>query len=317
MTHVPPPPGGPQSTPIYSHATQPPHASPARSSGKLVSILLAIIVGLAVGFGVRGLWPPQDPPSPSAFDPDCERILLAQSVSQLENGDVVALLQELETDDDVIGHIREHDTDFRFGPEDLYCLGKAGIPLEVLREMLEPAPAPVEVAETKPLPRAPKETKPSGILLASGTPIVLRLEKEVHTKTISVGQSVPLKVAEPIQVQGVTLVTKGTPVYAEVVKARKGRIMGKGAELSLKVTTVRAVDGQMIRLDALRHWYANSKTEAVNFADGVDADARQKYDAEDEVVKFSPGVFIKGKNIVLPAGTHLTIYNPRPCHIRA
>lgn len=362
MTHVPPPPATTPPTPPVNQ-TRLQQAPPPRSGRKILPVLLAAVIGGAVGF-IAGAFKPLEPAKPpvaSGVDLDCERILQADSVSLVENGDVVALLQEMESEDDVIGYIREQDTDFRFHPEDLYCLADAAVSTNVLREMLglvateaveaageeaiadsdvadetvqppkpprrqpratpkpQPRPkAPVQRKVTAPAPVTPKiePRQPSGMLLPKGSPIVLKLLQEVHTKKISVGQSVPFEVAEPILVGGVTVIAGGTPVYAEVLDARRGRIMGKGAELSLKFTTVRALDGQMIRLDRIKEWAANSKDEAVDFADKVNADAREKYDSEDEVVDFSPGVFFKGKNIILPEGTHLTIYTPADCRIK-
>lgn len=308
MPHVPPPPPQPSSMP------SPPHGLPARSN-RLVPVALAIVLGLGAGYLVREVWPPELPPPPG-IDLDCDRSLATYSVSRLENGDVVALLQELGSEEDVLERLRQQDRDFRFDPESLYCLAQAAVPLGVLREMLAP-PKPVEIVKTVQVSSKPKVEEPSGVLLPRGTPIVLQLQQEVHTKSIGVGQSVPMEVAEAVQVDGVTVISRGAPVYAEVRRARRGRIMGKGAELALELTTVRAVDGQMLPLKVTLAWSANSKDEAVSFVEGVDQELRDKYDRDDEVAKFSLGVFVRGQNVILPSGMHLTIFNPAAHRVRA
>lgn len=310
MSQVPPPP--PHLPPLPS----PPPGRPARSHRRIL-VVLPVVLGLVGGYLAHALWAPEPPAPPPPMDLalDCERSLATYSVSRLENGDVVALLQELGSEEDVLERIRQQDRDFRFDPESLYCLAQAAVPLAVLREMLAP-PKPVEIVKTVQVSAKPKE-KPSGILLPRGTPIVLQLQQEVHTKSIGVGQSVALAVAEPVQVDGVTVIPRGAPVYAEVRRARRGRIMGKGAELALELTTVKAVDGQMLPLKITLAWSANSKDEAVAFVEGVDQELRDKYDRDDEVAKFSLGVFVRGQNVILPSGMNLTIYTPRAHSIQA
>lgn len=312
MTHVPSPPSGP---PSHHYSTQRLQAPSARRSKTWVAVVLAVLVALAAGFIAGANLKPQ--PTPTA-DIDCQRVLAAPSVSRLENGDVVALLQELDSADDVIAHIQNADQEFRFDAKNLYCLGEAAVPLRVLREMLAPSltgGTPTPVVPTPVVPAKRKE--PEGILLAEGTPITLRLQQEVNTKRISVGQSVAFEVIEPVQVQGVTLIRQGTPMYAEVTRAKKGRMFGQPAELEIQLTTVRAVDGQSLAFRQTASWTANDREDAAILIDDAGNRAVDELDENNEVERVPIGAFVRGKNVILPAGTTLTIYSPDSFRIQA
>ena len=128
------------------------------------------------------------------------------------------------------------------------------------------------------------------------------------------GHSVGFEVIEPVRVQGVTLIAKGTPVYAEVIRAKKGRMFGKPAVLEVMMSAVKAVDCQLLSLQTALVWNANDRKEAAK----VIGEVGQKAVDEVEGGRFGDlpiGAFVRGKNVILPQGTTVTVQSPRDFRI--
>jgi hypothetical protein len=89
-----------------------------------------------------------------------------------------------------------------------------------------PAPAPVE---------APK---PEPIVMPAGTPLVVTVDQTLSSKTSTTGQTFLATVAQPVTVDGRTVIPKGSSVTGTVITAKqKGKIKGEG-ELSLTLTGI-------------------------------------------------------------------------------
>jgi hypothetical protein len=83
-----------------------------------------------------------------------------------------------------------------------------------------------QAASTLPNPPAPAQAvsaAPSDgrLMLAQGTPVPLTFEADVSSKTASVGDPVPLKLGEDLQIGNVVVAPKGTPTSALVTQVDK------------------------------------------------------------------------------------------------
>ena len=116
------------------------------------------------------------------------------------------------------------------------------VPLESV-SMLKTAkrgakPAPAALAK-KPAAAAPQMLK-----LFDGTPVRLKLGRNVSSSDAHTGDEVPFEVTEDVVVTGFTVIRKGTKASGTVTEvAPKGRF-GKNGKLTLSLTAVRLVDGQ-------------------------------------------------------------------------
>ena len=90
------------------------------------------------------------------------------------------------------------------------------------------------------------------ITLPAGTTVVLELAQRVSPKSVSIGNVVRFKVRENVKVNGKTVIASGSTVMGKVTSVRK-TCNGTGASISLEVEDVKAVDGQMIKLNSGVH----------------------------------------------------------------
>jgi hypothetical protein len=106
--------------------------------------------------------------------------------------------------------------------------------------MASPAPNPAaETARRTP----PTAARPDGVVVASGTRILMRLTNPVNTKRTVAGDRVYLQTAVPIFVDGRLVIPRDSYVTGTVTEAqRAGRIKGKSA-LNLRFESVTLPNG--------------------------------------------------------------------------
>ena len=111
-------------------------------------------------------------------------------------------------------------------------------PAIVNAQVIAPAPAPVAVAPVS-----------VNAVLRTGTEVPLRLSEELTTqgKKLRVGQRFRMTVAEPVIVQGVTVIPVGSPAVGEITDVRNKGMWGKSGHLNARILHV-TVDGRQIRL---------------------------------------------------------------------
>lgn len=125
----------------------------------------------------------------------------------------------------------------------------------------------------------------SAHLCPADTEVHLKMLAPVASNTHKHGDHFPLEVVEPVRVDDVVVIPAGAQGEGEVVHAAKGGFGGKAGELILVSRFVRVGD-QTVKL---RSFSAGNGSDRVNLAIGLSF-----------VVI---GVFVRGSEIVLPAGT--------------
>jgi hypothetical protein len=150
------------------------------------------------------------------------------------------------------------------------------------------APVVQPVAATAPLPIAPPIT--GNAILRTGTEVPLRLEEELTTKgkQLRVGQRIHLTTAEPVMVNGVTVIPVGTPAEGEITDVRNKGMWGKSGHLAARILYM-TVYGRQIRLSG------NFDDKGV--AGGWGAAAVAAF------VFLPAGFFMTGTSAKVPAGT--------------
>jgi len=108
----------------------------------------------------------------------------------------------------------------------------------------EPATTPAV-----PVAAAIAEAPTKNAMLRAGSPVVLRLMEEITTKkkAARVGQRFMMEVAEPVIVNGVTVVPSGTPAWGEITNVRNKGMWGKSGKLDARILYMR-INGRQIRL---------------------------------------------------------------------
>jgi hypothetical protein len=143
-----------------------------------------------------------------------------------------------------------------------------------------PAPAPASPIA------APATTN---AVLRTGTPVPLRLSEELTTKgkKLRVGQRFHMEVAEPVIVQGVTVIPVGSPAVGELTDVRNKGMWGKSGHLGARILYV-TVNGRQIRL--------SGAFDDKGVAGGVGAVAVSA------LVFLPAGFFMTGTSARIPAG---------------
>jgi hypothetical protein len=86
-------------------------------------------------------------------------------------------------------------------------------------------------------------------VLRAGTPVALRMAETLSTqgKKLKSGYRFNLEVAEPVVLNGVTVIPSGTPAVGEVTDVRNKGMWGKSGHINARLLYLR-VNGRQIRL---------------------------------------------------------------------
>jgi hypothetical protein len=106
-----------------------------------------------------------------------------------------------------------------------------------------PQPSPSAVAQPKPAPGF-------AFGLEDGTPVPLKLARELSSATESTGNRVDFEVAEDVKVNGLVVIPKGEMAWGTIVDAKPKRRLGRAGKLDVRIDEVRLADGERVRLRA-------------------------------------------------------------------
>src|SRR5713101_3030390 len=165
------------------------------------------------------------------------------------------------------------------------------------------------------LPQAPQQNKdqqpppkieaaplkqPLAFGLEDGTPIKLRLTRNLSSADATTGDRVDFEVLEDIKVKDVIVVPRGGLALATVTEAQHKRRMARGGKLDVNIDDVRLVDGEKAPLRAVKEVKGGGHTGAMTGA------------MVGTAIVFFPAaplfLFMHGKDITIPKGTEITAY---------
>ena len=173
-----------------------------------------------------------------------------------------------------------------------------------------PGPAPKDNPKTSQSESAP-QAKPSpaasvsipalvGFGLEDGTPVKLRLTRNLSSGTDKKGDTVDFEVLEDVSVQGVIVAPRGGVAWATITDAQAKRRMGRGGKLDVNIDTLRLKDGEKIALRAVKDNKGGGHVGAMTGAMVATG------------IVFFPAaplfLFMHGKDIDIPKGTEITAY---------
>jgi len=140
-----------------------------------------------------------------------------------------------------------------------------------------------------------------------GTPIKLRLRENVSSATARTGQEVPFETVDEVQVDGVTVLPKGSTAVAVVTEAESKRTMGRAGKLNMAISYARLKDGGKVALRAVSEQKGGSHTGAMTGA--MVATSLIVWPAAPFFL------FMKGKDITIPQGTEITAFVDGDLHV--
>jgi hypothetical protein len=164
-----------------------------------------------------------------------------------------------------------------------------------------PAQSPQEAkAQSVQKPEPPSLKQPFAFGLEDGTPIKLRLTRNLSSADATAGDRVDFEVLEDIKVKDVIVVPRGGLALATVTEAQHKRRMARGGKLDVNIDDVRLVDGEKAPLRAVKEVKGGGHTGAMTGA------------MIGTSIVFFPAaplfLFMHGKDITIPKGTEVTAY---------
>ncbi|MFP5278000.1 MAG: PEGA domain-containing protein [Acidobacteriota bacterium] len=143
--------------------------------------------------------------------------------------------------------------------------------------------------------------------LFDGTPVKLRLSQTISSADAKVGQEVPFEVIEDVQVDGVTVLPKGSTAIGTVTEAQPKRRMGRGGKLNVTISYARLADNEKVALRAVKDTSGGGHVGAMTGAMVATG------------IVFFPAaplfLFMHGKDITIPQGTEITAFVEGDMHL--
>jgi hypothetical protein len=164
------------------------------------------------------------------------------------------------------------------------------------------AAAGTAAGDTKqPTGAAPQVTPAlTGFGLEDGTPVKLRLTRNLSSASDKKGDTVDFEVVEDLNVSGVLVIPRGSTAWATITEAQPKRRMARGGKLDVNIDTVRLKDGEKVALRAVRENKGGGHVGAMTGAMVATG------------IVFFPAaplfLFMHGKDINIPKGTEITAY---------
>ena len=139
-----------------------------------------------------------------------------------------------------------------------------------------------------------------GFVLQDGTPIKLRLNRNVSSSDARVGEGVDFEVLEGISVNGVEVIAKGGLALGTVTEAQPKRRMARGGKLDMNIDSVRLADGGKTALRAVKEAKGGGHTGAMTA--GIVATGLLVWPAAPFFL------LMHGKDVTVPKGAEITAY---------
>ena len=110
----------------------------------------------------------------------------------------------------------------------------------------EKAPPPVSAAP-EPAAAPPTGQKQNAIVLKEGTEVKLKFAQSVTSRVARPGQMIEFAVAEPVIVDGMTLIDKGARSIGYVAGSSSAGGVGKGGVMEIRMEAIRS-HGRMVKI---------------------------------------------------------------------
>jgi hypothetical protein len=145
-----------------------------------------------------------------------------------------------------------------------------------------------------------KTLLPGQFIFQDGTPIKLRLTRNVSSADAHEGESVDFEVLEDVAATGIVVVPKGSVAIGTVTEAQPKRRMGRAGKLEIVLDYVRLADTEKAAIRAVKDAKGGSHT--VGMTAGIVATGLLFFPAAPFFL------FMHGKDITVPKGAEVTGY---------
>jgi len=139
------------------------------------------------------------------------------------------------------------------------------------------------------------------VTVPDGTEVRLILKERMSSATAEQDQKVRFEVAEDVKLRGVTIIRAGAQAWGTVIETRRKGKFGKNGKLNFTIDFVKLVDDQNLRLSGAKSREGQNeyvKAGILTYATGGIG-----------------GLFVKGKDIEINAGTEYVLYTNGDRHL--
>lgn len=162
----------------------------------------------------------------------------------------------------------------------------------------EPSTPSTQSSPAAPSDQTPKAPLPFG--LGDGTPVKLRINRNISSADATTGETVDFEVLEDVKDGEITLIPRGGIAWARVTEVLPKRRMARGGKLNISIDAVRLVSGEKAPLRAIKETKGGGRTGLMTGAIAASG------------ILFFPAapffLFMRGKDITIPKGTEITAY---------
>lgn len=136
--------------------------------------------------------------------------------------------------------------------------------------------------------------------LQDGTPVRLRISRNLSSADAKVGETVDFEVLDEVKHGETVIIPRGSIAWATVTEAQPKRRMGRAGKLNVNIDNVRILTGEKVALRAVKE-----------LSGGGNAGKMTGAIVATSIVFFPAAplfLFMKGKDITIPKGTEITAY---------
>lgn len=236
--------------------------------------------------------PPQQPPvrvEPQRPAPP------TQSPEGLTNDSLIKLVKAGMGEDAIVGIVNSQPGQYSLTTDSLITLKQAGVSDKVIAAVVNRNMG-VRSTTAAAAPVAPTEA----VLVHDGTPIRMRLTRNLSSADAKKGDTVDFEVLEDVKVDDVLVVARGATAIATITEAEHKRRMARGGKLDIAIEYVRLVNNDKVALRAVKETSGGGHTGAMTGAIVATS------------IVFFPAapffLFMHGKDTTIPKGTEITAY---------
>jgi len=216
----------------------------------------------------------------------------------LDNDAILKLLKAGLSETVIVGMVKNQPGKYSTSADDVINLKNSGVSDSIISAMVEKASggAPQPAATTP--PQAPTTAEP--LVLHDGTPVRLRLSRNLSSADAKTGDTVDFEVLEDVTVDGTLVVGRDATAIGTITLAQAKRRMARGGKLDVEIDYVRLVNGDKVTLRAVKETSGGGHTGAMTGA--MVATAIVVWPAAPFFL------FMHGKDTTMPKGTEITAY---------
>ena len=143
-------------------------------------------------------------------------------------------------------------------------------------------------------------TQAGPLRLEDGTPVRVRLSRDLSSATAQSNERVDFNVLEEVKVGNLVVIPKGSIAWGTVTDAQAKRRMGRGGKLDVSINSVRLADSEKAALRGVKDVKGGGHGGAMT--GGIVATSLVMFPAAPLFL------LMHGKDVTLPQGTELTVY---------